>query len=127
MQGGTQTEGLPYNDAASVARGQALYAENCASCHGAALEGEDNWRQQKASGRMPAPPHDASGHTWHHSDDTLIAITTLGTAAVVGQGYESDMPGFGESLSDRDIREVLGFIKSTWPDEIIERHNSIGG
>lgn len=117
---------LPYADADRVARGATLYAENCASCHGDGLEGEANWRQRKDTGRMPAPPHDASGHTWHHGDDVLIAITTHGTAKVVGQGYESDMPGFADSLSAEEILDVLGFIKSTWPQEIIERHNSIG-
>jgi mono/diheme cytochrome c family protein len=65
---------------------------------------------------MPAPPHDASGHTWHHPDGVLFRITKEGPAAVVGGGYESDMPGFGDILGDEDIRAVLAFIKSTWPE-----------
>ncbi len=117
---------LPFEDAASVERGERIYADSCAACHGAALEGEQNWKQRKDNGRMPAPPHDVSGHTWHHADDVLIAITKFGTAKVVGQGYESDMPGFEDSLSDQNILDVLGFIKSTWPDEVIERHSNIG-
>lgn len=32
-------------------------------------------------------------------------------------GYESDMPAFGGILSDDEIRAVLAFIKSTWPEE----------
>jgi mono/diheme cytochrome c family protein len=63
---------------------------------------------------MPAPPHDASGHTWHHSDEELLTITKKGLAAVV-PGYESDMPAFEGSLSDDEIRAILAFIKSTWP------------
>ena len=74
---------------------------------------------------MPAPPHDVSGHTWHHPDEVLFRLTKLGTAAVVGQGYESNMPGFSDALSDQDILDVLGFIKSTWPLEIIEMHNGM--
>ena len=30
--------------------------------------------------------------------------------------YESDMPGFADVLSDAEIRAVLDFIKSTWPE-----------
>jgi hypothetical protein len=68
-----------------------------------------------SSGRLPAPPHDASGHTWHHPDGVLFRIVKEGTAAVVGQGYESDMPAFAGVLSDQQIHDVLAFIKSTWP------------
>ena len=57
-----------------------------------------------------------SGHTWHHPDDVLFRITKEGPAVVVGGSYESDMPGFNEVLSDDDIRAVLDFIKSTWPE-----------
>ncbi|MGF6862132.1 mono/diheme cytochrome c family protein [Rhodobacteraceae bacterium MBR-64] len=98
-----------------VALGQELYAANCAACHGADMEGEPDWRRRKDSGRMPAPPHDASGHTWHHADRQLFTITKRGVSAVV-PGYESDMPGFEGVLSDDEIAAVLTFIKSTWPE-----------
>jgi mono/diheme cytochrome c family protein len=106
----------PGGDAAAIARGETLYVERCASCHGAKLEGQPNWKSPLPSGRMPAPPHDASGHTWHHPDGVLFRITKEGPAAVVGGGYESDMQGFGDILGDEDIRAVLAFIKSTWPE-----------
>ncbi len=98
-----------------IARGKALYAETCASCHGADLEGAPNWRRRNADGRMPAPPHDETGHTWHHSDRDLFDITRLGVGGVV-PGYESDMPAYRGVLSDREIIEILAFIKSTWPE-----------
>jgi mono/diheme cytochrome c family protein len=116
---------IPYDDTDSVAQGKALYVENCATCHGANLEGEPNWKQRTPDGLMPAPPHDQSGHTWHHPDAMLFAITKQDSAAVVGQGYESNMPGFEDSLSDQDILNVLGFIKSTWPDRVIQMHNDM--
>ena len=47
----------------------------------------------------------------------LFRIVKEGTAAVVGQGYESDMPAFAGVLSDQHIDDVLAFIKSTWPRE----------
>lgn len=99
------------------ALGQAVYAANCAVCHGADLEGQANWRTPDKNGRLPAPPHNASGHTWHHSDELLFRIVKEGTAAVVGGGYVSDMPAFGDTLSDREIQAVLEFIRSRWPEE----------
>jgi len=100
--------------AEQVALGQDLYAANCASCHGANLEGQPDWRRRNEDGRMPAPPHDASGHTWHHADRQLFTITKLGVGAIV-PGYESDMPAFEGILSDDEITAVLAYIKSTWP------------
>ena len=101
--------------AAQLALGQQLYAANCASCHGANLEGQPDWRRRNENGRMPAPPHDASGHTWHHADRPLFTITKLGVGAVVPD-YESDMPAFEGILSDDEIVAVLAWIKSTWPE-----------
>mgnify|MGYP006271237477 FL=1 len=102
--------------AADLARGEAIYAEACASCHGADLEGQADWRSPGPDGRLPAPPHDATGHTWHHSDRVLLDITMRGTAAVVGGGYESNMPGFGDIHSEDELRDVLEWIKTRWPE-----------
>lgn len=99
-----------------IAQGRQIYADQCAACHGADLEGQPDWRTRLASGRLPAPPHDESGHTWHHPDEVLFRIVKEGTAAVVGGGYESDMPGFAGVLNDAEIRAVLDYIKSTWPE-----------
>lgn len=123
--GGTASGLLAYDDPDVVAKGAPIYAAHCASCHGADLEGQENWRSPGPNGRLPAPPHDETGHTWHHPDEVLFRITKLGTAAVVGNGYESDMIGFGDVLSDAEIAAVLAYIKSTWPDEVIEIHNGI--
>lgn len=103
-------------DPVQVALGRRVYADQCAQCHGTKLEGQPNWRSRRPDGRLPAPPHDVSGHTWHHGDAVLFRITREGISAVVGGGYESDMPGFRGVLSDAEIRAALAFIKSTWPD-----------
>ena len=107
-------------NASLVAEGRAVYAARCASCHGKELEGQANWRERMQNGRLPAPPHDASGHTRHHPDRQLFEITRNGIAGVV-PGYESDMLAFKDVLSDRQIWTVLAFIKSSWPKEIRER------
>ena len=106
------------DDPEQLALGQRVYAEACASCHGDNLEGQPNWRVRQANGRLPAPPHDETGHTWHHPDQQLFEMTKLGIEAIAPEGYKSDMPGFADSLSDDEIWAVLAFIKSTWPAAI---------
>ncbi len=69
-----------------IAQGRQVHADQCAACHGTDLEGQPDWRTPLASGRLPAPPHDESGHTWHHHDEVLFRIVKEGTAAVVGGG-----------------------------------------
>ena len=113
------------DDAAVVAHGAEIYAAQCASCHGANLEGQAEWRQRLANGRLPAPPHDASGHSWHHPDEHLFAMTKHGIAALVGDGYETDMPAYDGILDDDDIVAVLSFIKASWPDDIRRRHDDL--
>lgn len=107
-------------NAEQVARGKPVYDQHCASCHGARLEGQPNWRDKLPTGRMPAPPHDASGHTWHHPDSMLFGMTRLGLipGKYAPPKYESDMPAFGGVLSDDEIWAVLAYIKSSWPLEI---------
>jgi len=107
-------------DIKSVEKGRTLYARECASCHGASLEGQPNWRFRTANGRMPAPPHDPSGHTWHHGDQVLFNITKLGPAAYPS-GYATDMPAFADRLSDHEIAAIIAYIKSTWPKDIQAR------
>ncbi len=108
-------------DAGQVALGQAVYAAQCANCHGARLEGQPNWRQRLANGRLPAPPHDAEGHTWHHPDAMLFDITKQGLGPYAPAGYESDMPAFAGALADAEIAAVIAYIKSTWPPDIRAR------
>jgi len=111
-------------DTRLVAEGLTVYAARCASCHGKDLEGQMNWRERMSNGRLPAPPHDASGHSWHHSDRQLFAITKNGVAGVVA-GYQSDMPAFKDVLSDRQIWAVLAYIKSRWPGQIRDRQQQL--
>jgi mono/diheme cytochrome c family protein len=123
--GPTTSVYIDYRDAEKVALGEEIYTAQCAACHGADLEGQPNWRERGEDGRLPAPPHDQSGHTWHHGDQQLFELTKYGTAAIVGGSYESDMPGYENDLSDREILAVLAFIKSSWPREVRDRHDEI--
>lgn len=105
--------------------GARVYSKSCAICHGVNLEGQPDWRQRNLFGRLPAPPHNARGHTWHHDDATLFGITKLGTAKFTGLDIESDMPAFEDILSDEQIWAVLAYIKSRWPERIRRQQESI--
>ena len=111
-------------DSRDIAAGARLYAEHCAACHGAELEGQPDWQVPGPDGVLPAPPHDETGHTWHHPNTLLFDYTKLGGQGLVekmGLGdFQSGMPAFSEVLTDEQIWEVLAFIASTWPDRIAD-------
>ncbi len=119
--------------APDIVNGQRLYAENCASCHGASLQGQPDWQSQNPDGTLPAPPHDQTGHTWHHDDVLLFEYTKLGGAGALSKrgvaNFNSGMPAFDEILSDQEILDVLAYIKSTWPRRVqeIQKSRSQGG
>jgi mono/diheme cytochrome c family protein len=113
------------DNAAQVSRGHVVYTAQCARCHGANLEGQPNWRERQANGRLPAPPHDATGHTWHHPDRDLFGITKHGIAEYAPPGYQSDMPAFENVSTDEDIAAVLAYIKSQWPPDVRVRQERI--
>jgi len=106
--------------------GARIYAQQCAACHGARSEGQPSWRVRGPDGLLPAPPHDASGHTWHHPDEQLFAITKQGLAQLINQpDYRTAMPIYDGVLSDNEIVAVLSLIKAQWPPEIRQRHDEI--
>ncbi len=119
------TPSLRPDDPRTVARGGEIYRRECAACHGPNLEGQPNWRRRLANGRLPAPPHDQTGHTWHHPDGQLFALTKYGPGTMAGGAYESDMPAYEDTLTDDEIIAVLSYIKSRWPRAIRARHDEL--
>jgi len=118
---------LKPEDRRVLALGETLYAANCASCHGVKLEGQvEDWRSPGSDGLMPAPPHDETGHTWHHPDEILFEITKYGIVAAANlKNYTSAMPVYEDVLTDAEIIAALSYIKSTWPDEIRTGHDEM--
>lgn len=92
-----------------VLRGKVLYEQSCAACHGINGEGQPNWKQPNANGVYPAPPHDSTGHTWHHADSLLMDIIADG-----GTMPNSQMSGFSETLIEEEMRLILDYIKTFW-------------
>lgn len=131
IQGGGEGDGPQLMEAtgpAVIELGQRVYADSCAACHGANLEGQPgfDWREKNPDGTFPAPPHDETGHTWHHADEFLFRYTKLGAKEGLGvTGFKSNMAAFRDTLSDAEIWAVLAFIKSRWPAAIQERQERI--
>lgn len=110
---------LPAFDLGEIALGETVYAQECASCHGANLEGQPDWKNKNEDGSFRSPPHDETGHTWHHPDSVLLDSIRLGGERLGGtMTGMSNMPAFSQTLTDDEITAVLTYIKSTWSDDI---------
>jgi mono/diheme cytochrome c family protein len=103
------------DDDVAVLKGRQVYRQQCAACHGRNLEGQPLWQVQDQYLHRRAPAHDASGHTWQHSDEDLFAMTKYGRFPGVPKSIRSYMPAFGARLTDAEILNVLAYIKATWP------------
>ncbi len=124
---GESAEQIPFTDKVKVKAGQAVYEQNCASCHGKNLEGQFNWQKRNSDGYLPAPPHDETGHTWHHPDQMLFEFTKYGPQKFAGSDYKSTMPAYIGKLNDEEIWNVLAYIKSRWPKVIQKKHTEAFG
>ncbi len=110
---------LPTLDPAEVALGRQVYVKHCSACHGSKAEGATpNWKQPDAKGNMPAPPHDDTGHTWHHADGLLYEIIRDGFRdPLKPPDSPLTMPAFGDKLSDAETRAVIIYFKSLWSEQ----------
>lgn len=97
--------------------GRRVYQTNCAVCHGERAEGAANWREKNPDDTYPPPPHDASGHTWHHGDGTLYRIVRDGGVIFESPGFKSAMPAFRDQLSPEEVRAAIVYLKSLWGPE----------
>ena len=123
-------EGSKIDDPTRIAMGGDLYQANCASCHGADLEGQANWRTPKSDGKYPASPLNENGRSWIHSGFQMFDIIKVGGATIAPRSIGSDMPAFESKLDNKQIWAVIDYIKSRWPAkirEINETANLFGG
>lgn len=99
----------------AVTTGQTLYMTHCAACHGAEGQGQfpDDPYGPDASDLIGAPPHDATGHTWHHPDTVLVQIIQNGRS----QPGVYPMPAFGDKLTQGEILAILDYLKTWWTPE----------
>ena len=88
------------------APGAATYLARCASCHGRDGQGRGEWIPPLAGASSMLSPESASA----------INITLNGAGRVVAAGIPDAyrMPSLREQLSDREIADVLTFVRSAW-------------
>src|ERR671911_1764061 len=102
--------GLASLDPAALVRGEALFSQNCALCHGAGARGDG-----PGAASLTRPPADlTTGHAIPHSDDDY--------AFWIENGIEgTDMPAFGQELADGQIRDVIAYIRSLQKTALLAR------
>lgn len=102
-------------DTREVIRGKLVYKEQCASCHGRALQGQPLWQLNDEFTHRRAPALDQTGRAWLLADEALFMVTKFGRSADQSAPTPSGMPAFKDVLDDRDILAVIAFIKARWP------------
>lgn len=110
-------QGPPSPDPGLTRTGRMVYLQHCASCHGDQGAGAPNWQQPDAQGELPAPPHDADGHTWKHSDAMLYRIVRNGWRDHFNKTDRLTMPAFANVLSPQETRAVITYLKTLWTSE----------
>ena len=103
-----------------LSQGQALFANNCAACHGSMGEGVNDWKTVDEDGFFPAPPINGSAHAWHHSLEVLLRTVNVGGTALGGS-----MPGFNDRLTESEQRSVIAAFQEYWSDEIYQKWHVI--
>jgi mono/diheme cytochrome c family protein len=85
-------------------RGQTIYAQNCATCHGAGLEG--------GIGATLNPIDKLPGVVDPLDPNFLIAIITNGRQPQAGDPKQTAMPAKGgnDKLTDQDVKDLAAFI-----------------
>jgi mono/diheme cytochrome c family protein len=92
--------------AQNQAEGKKLYTAYCSSCHGDQGKGDG-----MAARSLPVKPKDhTDGATMNRlSDQNLTDTISKGGGAV---GKSSFMPGWGGSLNEKQIRDIVAYIRT---------------
>lgn len=119
---GDQATGRWY-DREQVAAGAAVFASNCAVCHGDRAQGTvSDWRQRLDDGSFPPPPLNGSAHAWHHPNSILLQVINRGGAEFGGK-----MPPFEDVLSEQEKLAAIAYFQDFWSDEIYSQWEQMGG
>jgi len=103
-------------DEASLARGEAIYAQQCATCHGDGGMGDGPAGQ----GMDPAPAPIA------HSSQMLSDSYLFWRISEGGAPFNTAMIAYKNVLSEEDIWDVINYIRALGSGEVQPRHN-VGG
>lgn len=102
----------PTPASASNSPGKAVYEGHCVECHGATGQGDG----PAAPHLVPAPRNFTLGHYKIRTTETGSVPTDEDLIRSVRLGlYGTAMPGWDKLLSDADIHDVVGYIKTLSP------------
>jgi len=102
-------------DPISVSLGKVLYEKYCLTCHQKNGTGENRVPVTiRKPGYIPAMPLNESSHAWHHSDEQLLGMILEGTPST------TRMPGWKGTISVRNAKYIVSYIKSLWSPRIIK-------
>jgi putative copper resistance protein D len=99
---------------ASIARGQALFAQHCAGCHGAGGRGNG----PNALALDMATSDLTAAHVYAHADGDLFWW--------IGHGMGDTMPGFGDAIDDQARWNLIDFIHANADAARLQRRASDG-
>jgi mono/diheme cytochrome c family protein len=98
-------------EAQRVTNGQTLYADHCASCHGAQGQGG-----RTAAGLLVYPALAGNRLVLMDPPNNLVRVLALGGfgAATAGHPQPYGMPPFGAVLADTQLADVATYLRQAW-------------
>jgi len=86
--------------------GAQIYMAKCSFCHGADGRGQGQW----------VPPLAGAASSLLPDSSSSINVILNGSGRVVAAGVPDSyrMPSYREQLSDKDIMDVLSYVRSSW-------------
>lgn len=91
----------PKRERPNLDQGERIYRQHCVMCHGSAGKGDG-----VAGAKLDPKPSDlTSAKTQTQDDDALLEILKFGRPGTA-------MPGWMSQLDEREMRDVLAYIRS---------------
>lgn len=101
----TACGGAEDGEVVEVSEGQALYAGNCAMCHG-----ELGLGNGPMAASLPIEPPSLVEHLGHHAEDQLVRIIRTGVPPAMPQS----------PLSEDEVKLVIDYTWTLVPDSLVE-------
>ena len=102
---------LPDTTAIGHMRGETLYLEACSACHGAKGRGV---AQSQLGFEVPVPDLSDCNFATREPNADWMAIAHQGGPI---RGFAKEMPAFGQMLNEKEVEEIIHYIRSFCTDD----------